>query len=272
MKNKVLTIVFLGLVVITLLIGCGKKVECDFCGDKAKCTSKTIDGEKLFICNNCAEELKELEHEFNEDDTIFDDDIEKVDNSLGQENKELNYAEENIYDNLMPIDVYSGIELIYSGANGHGTVRFDNWLKDVEFSVGDFYFKPASYEPYQLQGYDVLDVIFNNKKICTIGYDIIDMFDLDDTLSEGDKIKLRVKTYPEKAFEGLGFKPTYYKEVIVPALGEYLTSKKQITADIINQLCTEENLGDDFYRRNIKFDQAYLVKAKPEIEIAHTLL
>lgn len=53
-----------GLLVVMMAMalgGCGKKVECGWCGEVKKCEEKKIFDEKIYICKDC---LKELENEF----------------------------------------------------------------------------------------------------------------------------------------------------------------------------------------------------------------
>jgi len=38
-----------------LLVGCGKKVECDFCGETRTGETKTVWGEEVDICDECIE-------------------------------------------------------------------------------------------------------------------------------------------------------------------------------------------------------------------------
>lgn len=38
-------------------VGCGKKVECDFCGEVKKCKTETIFGEEIHYCSDCEAEI-----------------------------------------------------------------------------------------------------------------------------------------------------------------------------------------------------------------------
>lgn len=40
-------------------VGCGKKVECDFCGEVKKCKTETFLGEEINVCGDCQKELEE---------------------------------------------------------------------------------------------------------------------------------------------------------------------------------------------------------------------
>jgi hypothetical protein len=53
--TKVLLLV--GLMSI-MLCACGKKVECDICGEKKVCTEKSVFGEKINICDDCMDVLE----------------------------------------------------------------------------------------------------------------------------------------------------------------------------------------------------------------------
>ncbi len=60
MKNKVLATVLLALTVLTFFAACGKKVECDFCGETKTGTTKSVFGETVSVCNDCMKELSEF--------------------------------------------------------------------------------------------------------------------------------------------------------------------------------------------------------------------
>lgn len=49
----------------TLLAGCTKKTECDICEEVAKCKSKKIMDEKIWICDDCQDKLDALGSLFN---------------------------------------------------------------------------------------------------------------------------------------------------------------------------------------------------------------
>ena len=40
-------------VLMMLVVGCGKKVKCDYCGETAKGQTKTVFGEEMSICDDC---------------------------------------------------------------------------------------------------------------------------------------------------------------------------------------------------------------------------
>lgn len=176
-----ITAIMLAAAIATMLASCGTKAECDFCGEEKTCKTKNVFGETVSICNDCLDEMSgEYDDDNGNDDGHDDDDnfwnFENYDDEINDDIDEKNIKDdmkENEEDNLIPIDVYSGIEIVFSGANGFGSVRLKDYLEDTEFSVGDFYFKPLdSYyeESNDLRGYDVLKVINNNKEICQIGY------------------------------------------------------------------------------------------------------
>ncbi|MCM1103746.1 MAG: hypothetical protein NC409_06520 [Clostridium sp.] len=41
-------------------VGCGKKVECDFCGEMKKCKTETFFGEEIHYCSDCEAEINAL--------------------------------------------------------------------------------------------------------------------------------------------------------------------------------------------------------------------
>lgn len=41
-------------------VGCGKKVECDFCGEVKKCKTETVLGQEIHYCSDCEKEIQEL--------------------------------------------------------------------------------------------------------------------------------------------------------------------------------------------------------------------
>ena len=46
-------------------VGCSKKVECDMCGEVKKCKSQKIDGEKVYLCEDCEAIFEALGSLFN---------------------------------------------------------------------------------------------------------------------------------------------------------------------------------------------------------------
>lgn len=57
---KKFAIVIAVITVLSAFTSCGKKVECDFCGEMKHCEEKNVYGETMFICDNCYDELREL--------------------------------------------------------------------------------------------------------------------------------------------------------------------------------------------------------------------
>lgn len=55
MKRAIALALCLAATMMTLA-GCGKHT-CDLCGDKASCKKYEILGQKVYICNNCQDEL-----------------------------------------------------------------------------------------------------------------------------------------------------------------------------------------------------------------------
>lgn len=47
-------------VAVLAVVSCGKKVECDFCGETKNGTVKNVFGEKVSVCNDCIDELSDF--------------------------------------------------------------------------------------------------------------------------------------------------------------------------------------------------------------------
>ena len=60
MKRKIFTLVLSVLMAAMMLAGCGKKVECDFCGEEKRCETVKFLGEDVNICGDCRDDINEL--------------------------------------------------------------------------------------------------------------------------------------------------------------------------------------------------------------------
>lgn len=62
MKKLVKLTAILSLTVVTAIgvTGCGKKVECDICGETKKCKTEEVLGQKINICSDCESDIKDL--------------------------------------------------------------------------------------------------------------------------------------------------------------------------------------------------------------------
>lgn len=59
MKKRIITVlVVMG--VLASLAGCGAKTECDFCGKMKNCSTRTIWGQEVHYCKDCAEEINSM--------------------------------------------------------------------------------------------------------------------------------------------------------------------------------------------------------------------
>lgn len=58
--KKVLALLLCTLTVLFFLVGCGEKVECDFCGKVAKCSEIEVLGQTIHICKDCKNSIKNL--------------------------------------------------------------------------------------------------------------------------------------------------------------------------------------------------------------------
>lgn len=62
--KKLITLTLIIVTVVTTFAGC-KLTECHLCGDNAICQKKEVMEEEIFICKDCANELKELREAIN---------------------------------------------------------------------------------------------------------------------------------------------------------------------------------------------------------------
>ena len=59
-KSKLTIVVMLLLVTVLSLTACGSKKECDICGEVKSGKTTEILGEKVFICNDCRDEMNSI--------------------------------------------------------------------------------------------------------------------------------------------------------------------------------------------------------------------
>ncbi|MDD5934164.1 MAG: ClpX C4-type zinc finger protein [Clostridiales bacterium] len=59
-KRRLAVVSMLLLVTLLSLSGCGKKQECEFCGKVKSGKTREVLGEKVFICNDCIDEMKNM--------------------------------------------------------------------------------------------------------------------------------------------------------------------------------------------------------------------
>ena len=61
MKKVVSIILVIAMLVISALglCSCGKTTECDFCGEEKKCKAKFIVDEKVYVCDDCMDEVED---------------------------------------------------------------------------------------------------------------------------------------------------------------------------------------------------------------------
>lgn len=60
MKKKIIASMFLAITALSLFTACGKKVECDFCGEMKKCKTETVFGQDISYCKDCEEEMNSM--------------------------------------------------------------------------------------------------------------------------------------------------------------------------------------------------------------------
>lgn len=60
MKKKIIALLMGTILLATLMAGCSKKMECDFCYKEKKCITIDVLGEEAHICEDCSRELEEM--------------------------------------------------------------------------------------------------------------------------------------------------------------------------------------------------------------------
>ena len=60
MKKRIITTIVIMCICMLPLMGCKKKVTCDFCGETKMCSQKSVDGEKVYICDDCQKEINDF--------------------------------------------------------------------------------------------------------------------------------------------------------------------------------------------------------------------
>ncbi len=53
MKKTLSLAVVVITIAVTMLIGCGKKVECDFCHENKRCKTEEVLGKEINYCKDC---------------------------------------------------------------------------------------------------------------------------------------------------------------------------------------------------------------------------
>lgn len=60
MKKRFLSYVLILVLCMTAFMGCSAKQKCSICGETKSGKTETLLGEKVFICNDCLKEMKDL--------------------------------------------------------------------------------------------------------------------------------------------------------------------------------------------------------------------
>lgn len=57
MKKRLMRALLLVSIMMMFITGCSKTTDCEICGDEAKCKSKECDGDKIYVCSDCQEDI-----------------------------------------------------------------------------------------------------------------------------------------------------------------------------------------------------------------------
>lgn len=177
-------------------------------------------------------------------------------------NAEITYTVSGLEEAVGVIDIFEGIEqyITYEGANGYGKPRSINIPQDYSRVVGDVYFSYAG------TGYDyghhVVKAVYNNKNIGTI------YFRCDGkNLSGGDIIELTAQCDNGQFLSNGFIIPSWKTYVVVPDLGEHLTSIEQLTPERIEALKNYINQ----YRDPKEICEIYYATYNPGYECNHKI-
>ena len=54
MLKRIIAIILAVLMIAAIMVGCSTTHECSICGEVKSCTKKTILGQEIYICDDCA--------------------------------------------------------------------------------------------------------------------------------------------------------------------------------------------------------------------------
>ncbi len=185
--------------------------------------------------------------------------------------KELNITVEGLKQ-AKELDLMGEVEkyIVYSGANGNGEAIVDFSSVTEPFVVdGVFYLKPGD----RYSGKNMLKVIYENEEIATFGYYLekerinnsgIRSYSAEE-LTEGDVYYAKIDNDQLlSALIKLGYVPKEtVREVVTPDLGQYVTSKNELTEadiEVIKQGVTDM-LAEKY--PDAEISSAYFATIKP---------
>lgn len=163
---------------------------------------------------------------------------------------------EGLEEGLKEIDILNGVEkyIKYSGANGTGRAKFDySSVTEAIVFEDAVYFQPSTFK---------FDVVYINENLGYIGFS----FDKDSELSKGDVLTVKIgrDLTIDKLVEK-GFIPKdFTREITVPDLGEYVTSKEQLTAEDIEKI-KQDVFAGIANSTNPQINAAYFATIKPGV-------
>ena len=184
---------------------------------------------------------------------------------------EIKYTVSGLEEPENVIDIFGDIEnyIGFNGTNGNGETggygerRATDFLRPVSSNNAVYFPDDYSRQVGELffvcDGGSRLNVLLDNIKICSISYSCYGT-----ALKKGDKIEIEAR-FDASNFEEHGyFVANDTKTITVPDLGEYITTKEQLTNNVIEQLKTQ--LEEDSGKQVIEL---YCVTLKPHVEQTH---
>lgn len=172
------------------------------------------------------------------------------------------YIVDGLSDDFVVLDLVKIIEpfVTYSGANGYGEVNaYPSVPSSYSNQIGEIYVSgDTSY-------FNTIKLIYKNKSIAEISF----YAESDSNLKEGDVAELCFDygDIPYEQLEELGYVVIDHGYVTVPDLGEYLTSKEQLTPVVL------ENIKKAYAEQYPDYDlqKMYLATYKPGIECPYNV-
>lgn len=154
------------------------------------------------------------------------------------------------------INIFEDVEdfIVYKGGNGNGQISALKIPEDYSKQIGDIYLSKGSYR-------NTIKAVYDNKNIGNISF----YYNSDTDLDKGDTVEITAQ-FDAKLFEDFGYIiPADKTNVVVPDLGEYLTSIDQITPEVIEAL---KNKITETREPN-EICEIYLATYNPGVECDH---
>lgn len=164
--------------------------------------------------------------------------LEDIEKGLGIKIKNAEFKVEGL-ETAKEVNIIKDINewCVFSGTNGNGKLEIKG-EKNAKFQDGDFYFSTNNYNTNNIV------VVHKNTKLGVIGLGVKDSYGNfksgKNNITKGEVITVYLYGGVLSEMEKLGYVPAQTEfEITVPDLGNYVTSKNELTSEDINQMRTE---------------------------------